>query len=205
MSPGIGLVLFVAVAMTLCGCADSSSSSRTAWSRTAPMPSATRPTSLAGGARRDTSTGAFDMGTLSLVVVKMHPEAYPAQESLRERFLSQFMHEDRSLLLLGQLTTEGWKRKYDAFSQELVRGAAEQGLGAKALAGILQDIQVKRAGGACVPVRAYQTALNGEPVWIIVLLWETEYEGQPPQPMGHICVYAFTQQPLRQVGYVTCN
>jgi hypothetical protein len=51
-----------------------------------------------------------------------------------------------------------------------------------------------------LPVGAYQTTLNGDPVWIIIVKWGSGKEG-----LGHIRIYVFDQKTLKQVGYVTCR
>ncbi len=182
----IRLVASVAVATILCGCALSSPSS----SRTGAPPAG------------------FDMGTLSLVVVKQYPQPYPAQEGLRESFLMQnFLREDRSSLVLSQHTIGGWNTKYQVFSQEIVRRANASGFDYEALSRILEFVRTdgQRQGYAYLPVGAYRTTMSGQPLWIVVLRWEVDHADRPTDAMGHIRAYAFIQRTLQQVGFVTCN
>ena len=68
----------------------------------------------------------------------------------------------------------------------------------KALDLVLKDSKDKIA---YLPVGAYQTTLEGKPIWIIRVKWE-----YPPMgSLGHIRMFAFDQKTLRQVGVVTCG
>jgi hypothetical protein len=86
----------------------------------------------------------------------------------------------------------------------LVRKADDQHLDSASLHKVL-DLVLKHSKGkiAYLPVGAYQTTLDGSPVWIVTIKWEylSMEEGAE---LGHIRIFAFDQKTLKQVAFVTC-
>jgi len=110
----------------------------------------------------------------------------------------------------GSMTTRDWKVNYELFSRALIDKANRTGFESESLAKVLGCILADAAGQpiAYLPVAAYETALNGEPVWVVAVHWE-EYFGHtapiPAMPLGHIRSFAFTQKNSKQVGFMTCR
>jgi hypothetical protein len=134
--------------------------------------------------------------------------ALPADQNQRSLWLSE--HIDCMEGSFGSQTTRGWRGNYDVFSRALIDKANRSGFDSESLTKVLRCILAGAAGLplAYVPVAAYETTLNGEPVWVVAVHWE-EYFGPehsiPAVPLGHIRSYAFTQKDLKQVGFITCR
>jgi hypothetical protein len=74
----------------------------------------------------------------------------------------------------GPQSTDDWQTKYEMFSNVLVRRAANCGLDSESLSKILTSLRadVQKEGLACVPVAAYATDVDREPVWVVAINWE---------------------------------
>jgi hypothetical protein len=110
----------------------------------------------------------------------------------------------------GSQTTRGWMGNYEVFSRALIDKANRAGFDSESLAKVLKSILADAEGQpiAYIPVAAYETTFNGEPVWVVAVHWE-EYFGPkvpiPAMPLGHIRSYAFTQKDPKKVGFMTCR
>ncbi|MEI7809031.1 MAG: hypothetical protein WCJ07_11170 [Verrucomicrobiota bacterium] len=67
----------------------------------------------------------------------------------------------------------------------------------------LRSLIQKRAD-AYLPVGAYQTAMDGELIWIITVKWEYPSMAKD-SGLGHIRIFAFNQKSFEKVGFVTCG
>ncbi len=147
------------------------------------------------------------MARRGVVVEKIHV-ALPADQKERSVWLSTHVDEEEGKF--GSQTTRNWKRKYKVFSQALVEKAGRAGFDSTSLSKILKRILADTEGQylAYVPVAAYLSELNHEPVWIIVVHWEqcfgTEAAGSD-LPLSHVRTYVFSQQGLNQVAFLTCG
>jgi len=104
-------------------------------------------------------------------------------------------------------TTAQWKENFTAFAATLLKMADNQKLDSgslhKALDLVLKNSQDKIA---YLPIGAYQASLDGKSVWIITVRWEYPSMGKDGAAveLGHIRAFAFDQERLNQVGFVTC-
>jgi hypothetical protein len=110
----------------------------------------------------------------------------------------------------GSQTTRSWKGSYDVFGRALIDKAHRAGFDSESLAKVLRCILADTEGQplAFVPVAAYETTLNGEPVWVVAIHWEDCFGPEDPipvRPLSHIRAYAFTQKNPNQVGFITCR
>ncbi len=82
--------------------------------------------------------------------------------------------------------------------------AVSQRLDTNSLYKALELVLKESPGLAYLPVGAYHTTFQQEPVWILTLKWQAQGS---PQAMNleHIRVFAFDQKSLKQVGFVTCR
>jgi len=111
---------------------------------------------------------------------------------------------------LAEYTTENWRENFWTFARALVNKARDQKLDSislrKSLDLILKDSDDKIA---YLPVGAFQTTMNGDPVWIVTIKWEyprTAGDGKwGNSELGHVRAFAFDQKTLKQVGYMTCG
>ena len=66
-----------------------------------------------------------------------------------------------------------------------------------------QVLEFSKGKTAYLPVGAYQTTLDGSPVWIVVVKWESPRMGKVVG-LGHICMFAFDQKTLKRVAFNSC-
>jgi hypothetical protein len=142
------------------------------------------------------------------VVVMRIEGALPADQNQRSIWLSE--HIDCMEGRFGSLTTRGWRANYEFFSRALIDKADRAGFDSESLAKVIRCILADASGQplAYVPVAAYETTLNGEPVWVVAIHWEEYFGPEHPIPaiaLGHIRSYAFTQKDPKQVGFITCR
>jgi len=142
-------------------------------------------------------------------VVKTLDEPLPTDEGERGAFLwKQFANKPEETKF-ESYETANWKQNYAVFADVLVKKAEAQGLDGASLRKVLDEVlKDSRGKVAYLPVGAYQTMLYGNPVlkrnpvWIVVVKWETP-DFAPH--LGHIRVFAFDQKTLKRVGYTTCS
>lgn len=146
-----------------------------------------------------------DKPAADAVVVGVMEAAMPGDEDERGRFLwDAFANkpEEQKFAVHG---TGKWREQYPQFAGSLVRKAGKQQLDAESLRKVL-DLVLETAKGrmAYLPVGAYQTTLEGSPVWIIVVKWA--YPAQEKEVgFGHICMFAFDQKTLKKVASNSCR
>jgi hypothetical protein len=144
------------------------------------------------------------------VVVRRIDASLPSDQNERSVWLSE--HVDPEDSKFPDQTTRHWQRDYEFFSEALLGKAKAAGLDTESLSRVLKAVQADagREFLAHLPIAAYASRLNGEPVWIVVIHWEQclplrpEYR-MPPQPLSHHRIYAFTQRDLRLVAGLSCR
>jgi hypothetical protein len=116
--------------------------------------------------------------------------ALPADQNQRSIWLSE--HIDCMEGRFGSLTTRGWRANYEFFSRALIDKADRAGFDSESLAKVIRCILADASGQplAYVPVAAYETTLNGEPVWVVAIHWE-EYFG----PESHSVIRLHSKGP----------
>ena len=142
------------------------------------------------------------------VVVGRMDAVLPSDENQRSLWLSFSINTEESKF--SSQTTKHWKQNYEVFSKALLEKAGNSSLDATSLAKILRDIFSDADGQylACVPIAAYSTKLDGEPVWVVVLHWEPFFGREDPgpdRPLSHVRTYVYTQKDFKQVAFLTCG
>jgi len=142
------------------------------------------------------------------VVVKALDKPLPSGQDKQEKFLWDSFANKPDEEQFSSYTTEKWKETYEAFAAALVKKADDQKLDSislrKALVLVLKDSKDKIA---YLPVGAYQTTLDGKPVWVVTVKWEYPSMGEKGESvgLGHIRAFVFDQKTLKQVGFMTCR
>jgi hypothetical protein len=138
------------------------------------------------------------------VVVKVMEAPLPHDKDKREGFLWDTFANKPDEKIFNSYGTENWEDNFTLFSKALVQKADKQKLDSgslrKALALVLKESKGKIA---YLPVGAYQTALDENLVWIVIVKWEVSRMGKEAG-LGHICMFAFDQKTLKQVAFNTC-
>lgn len=141
------------------------------------------------------------------VVVKVLDKPLPSKQGERWNFLWDNFANKPDEQIFASYTTEKWKDTYKSFAAALVKKADDQKLDSislrKALDLVLKDSKDKIA---YLPVGAYQTTLEGKPVWIVTVKWEYPSMGKERESLGlgHIRAFVFDQKTLSQEGFMTC-
>ncbi len=138
-------------------------------------------------------------------VVKVLESPLPDHLDHRKRFLWDKFANQPEEQKFNYNKTDKWRDNFSTFAQNLTRQAQIQKLDSASLRHaldlVLQDAKDRLA---YLPVGAYHTTLNRQPVWIVTVKWEYSFEGDSAT-LSHIRVFAFDQKTLEQVGYVTCK
>lgn len=142
------------------------------------------------------------------VVVQKLDAVLPSEENDRSVWLSA--HVDTEQSKFNSSTTRDWRRNYGVFSKALLEKAASSEFDSESLSKVLKLILADTAGQpvAYIPIAAYVTQLQGEPVWIVVVHWEYFFGAEDPipvRPLSHVRIYAFTQDHPKQVAFLTCS
>ena len=137
-------------------------------------------------------------------VVRILDAPMPHAKDKREGFLWSTFANKPEEKKFDSYTTERWKDNYAVFAKTLVQKATDQKLDAVSLQSVLDLVLKEGRGMPYLPVGAYQTTLDGKPIWIVAVKWEAVMEGKYLE-LGHIRVFAFDQKTLKQVGFVTCG
>jgi hypothetical protein len=162
---------------------------------------------LAAGCISLVSCGADDKFVPDTVVVKVLDTPLPPEEGKKEKFLWNNFANKPNDEKFESYGTKKWRRNFRLFTSVLVKKAKDQKLDSASLRKAL-DLVLKTSEDktAYLPVGAYQTTLHGKPVWIITVKWEYPSMGDKGESvgLGHVCVFVFDQETLKQVGFVTC-
>ena len=144
------------------------------------------------------------------VVVRRIDASLPADQNERSVWLSEHIDPEESKF--REQTTRHWQKDYEVFSGVLLGKAKAASLDSESLSRVLRAVQADAGNEylAHLPIAAYASRLNDEPVWILVIHWEQclppspEYR-MPPQPLSHHRIYAYTQRDLRLVAGLSCR
>ncbi len=144
------------------------------------------------------------------VVVRRIEGSLPSDQNERAVWLSE--HIDPEDSKFRDQTTRQWQRDYKFFSEALLEKATAAGLDGESLSKVLKAVQADagREYLAHLPIAAYASRLNNEPVWILVIHWEQCLPTPPkyrmsPQSLSHHRIYAYTQLDLRLVAGISCR
>jgi hypothetical protein len=74
-------------------------------------------------------------------------------------------------------------------------------LEADSLRKVLDLIRASAGKTAYLPVGAYQSNLNNDLIWIVVVKWEN---ADARALLGHVRMFAYDQKTLKKVGFETC-
>jgi hypothetical protein len=134
------------------------------------------------------------------VVVQALGGSLPQDDDRRQAFLWKLCEAAEEKF--DSYTDKEWEDNFAAFAKCLVRKAAAQRLDSASLRAVLDLVFQESNGMAYLPVAAYQTSLQGKPVWILVLKWEQESLGYG---LGHVQARAFDQKTLKLVDFASCK
>ena len=144
------------------------------------------------------------------VIVRKIDASLPSDQNARSVWLSEYIDPEGSKFL--DRTTRHWQEDYKFFSEALLAKAKASGLDADSLSKVLKAVQADAGSEflAHLPIAAYESRLDAEPVWILVIHWEQCSPLPPehnlrPQPLSHYRIYAFTQRDIRLVGGLSCR
>jgi hypothetical protein len=138
-------------------------------------------------------------------VVKVLESPLPDHLDQRKRFLRDKFFNQPEEQKFNYNKTDKWRDNYSKFAQSLIRQAKIQKLDSASLSNSLDLVmQDSKDRLAYLPVGAYHTTLNREPVWVLTVKWEHFRPGENAD-LSHIRVFAFNQKTLEQVGFVTCK
>ncbi len=129
--------------------------------------------------------------TPDAVKVRKLKEALPPESAVSEQRIYLNGLIDKTFLSLV-LSGSDHAAQWDTFAKSLVEKARQAKLNATTLQSVLGAVRSSRRG--FLPVGAYSTECDREPVWIIVT-----------QGDGHYTIFAYTAKGLREVGGSTCK
>jgi len=140
------------------------------------------------------------------VVVAVLDNLSPADAEQMDQFLWNQVASRKEAGNFPSASTSKWKEKYKRFADTLVDKAAEQKLDSVALRKVLDLIFDHSKGEiAYLPVAAYHTTMVDRPIWIVTVRWEYPLINRRPTQFYHVRVFAFDEQALTQVAYITCG
>jgi hypothetical protein len=136
------------------------------------------------------------------VLVKLFPNPLNASVTKTEMLLFDTFANNSDEEKFGSYPTAGWETNFTAFATALVDKADKQGLESVPLRAVLNLIRKDSKGVAYLPVGAYQATFNDKPVWIVTVKWGPTGFGET---LGHIRIYVFDRQTLKDLAFVTCD
>ena len=96
--------------------------------------------------------------------------------------------------------------EFEAVSRAMGVKATRSGLDSASLLRILQLLKVESLGlRFSLPIAAYSTTLNSEPVWVVVRKWGVAGERHHKVVLFHVEADAFSRKDLQRLGYATCD
>lgn len=139
------------------------------------------------------------------VEVKVLAKPFPPEENMRDKFLWDSFANKPAEEQFGAYGADHWKDNFKIFAGTLVNKAAGLKLDSTSLRKVL-DLVLNDSNDkiAYLPVGAYQTAMDGELIWIITVKWEYPSMAKD-SGLGHIRIFAFNQKSFEKVGFVTCG
>ena len=138
------------------------------------------------------------------VVVKVLDQPLPSDEGQRRQFLWDSFANKPEEKQFASYKTDNWQERFAVFGNQMMQKARSQGLDEASLQ-VALDRMLEHAFGAAIallPVGAYQTTLDGVPVWIVVAKWE--YPGFADK-LTHVRIFAFDQKTMNLLGLATCT
>jgi len=138
------------------------------------------------------------------VVVQLLTEPLPHAKDKRAKFLWDNFANQPTEQQFNAYTTEKWKDNFSIFADALVQKANNQALNSDALRRIL-DLLLRQTKGetAYLPVGAHQTTLDGSPIWIVTMKWESPSTGDAAN-LAHTRIVALDQKTLKNVAFIEC-
>lgn len=144
------------------------------------------------------------------VIVSSLTESLPSSESKLEDYLWKDLPDIPSTELFRSVTTENWQDKFAIYSNSLVKKAKALNLDSEFLNKSLSAVKKHSKDEiAYLPVAAYFSDINGNPVCVIVVKWEF------PEPikddngkivflsLSHKRMFVYNKN-LELVGFSTC-
>jgi hypothetical protein len=118
----------------------------------------------------------------------------------------EFPQNHRFLVFDSEISRQ-WGTNYSVFSQALVESAKKEHLDFSSLAKVLEKLRSAplHQYRAILPVAARSSTLDGEPVWVVSLRWETLNWVAKGHWMEHIEEFTVTQKTLKQILFSTCE
>lgn len=140
------------------------------------------------------------------VVLAVLDSPFPVDSEQMQEFLWKQVASRPEASNFSSVSTSKWKNKYRRFADTLIQKAADQKLDSVSLRKVLHLI-LDHSGGkiAYLPVAAYQAMKDDKPIWIVTVSWEYPLINNRYTRFYHVRVFAFDQETLTQVGYVTCG
>lgn len=142
------------------------------------------------------------------VVVRKIDETLPDDEEKTSAFLRAHFANKPEEKRFDHVATTAWDSAWQMFANSLTRRAAETGLDSESLQKVLDALfKDPSNSNPCLPVGAYQSVRNGNPVWIVVVKWGLETKTNPDIQIigGHVRVFAYDQKTLKKVGFTSCR
>lgn len=129
--------------------------------------------------------------------------SWPIEIDDRGQFLFDSFANQEGEKKFSRFITSDWRRDFAIFAEALLQKATDQGLDASSLRKCLDLIHADAGEHhSYLPVGAYQTTLDGNMQWIIVVKWEI---GDPAHAtLGHICIFGFDQKNLEMWARCSC-
>lgn len=139
------------------------------------------------------------------VVVKVLDTPLPHEEKKRPEFLWSIFANKPEEQKFHSYNDDNWKDNFEVFTKVLVQKADAQKLNSASLRKVL-DLVLKHSENkiAYLPIGAYQTTLDGKPIWVVVVTWEYPSEDGRGTKLGHIRMFAFDRKTLELVAFNTC-
>lgn len=143
------------------------------------------------------------------VIVFSLLESLPSSKGKLEEYLWNDLPDIPSEKLFSNVTTENWHEKFHSYSNSLLKKTVELNLDSEFLKNCLSAVK-KDSGGefAYLPVSAYYSDINGNPVWVIVVFWEypsgyNENNEIEHGTFSHIRMFVYNKK-IELVGFNTC-
>jgi hypothetical protein len=140
------------------------------------------------------------------VVVTVLDSPLPSDQEQMEKFLWEKVASRQEAGNFGSMSTRAWKSRYKRFADALSHKAADQKLDSVSLRKVLDLIFAHSKGElAYLPVAAYHATMDGRAMWIVTVQWEFPLINNVPSKYYHVRVFAFDEEHLTQVGFITCG
>jgi hypothetical protein len=138
------------------------------------------------------------------VVVKAIEISWPTGIDDRWQFLFDSFANREDEKKFSRFVTSDWHSDFAIFARVLLQKATEKGLDSSSLRKCLDLTQVDAGDHRYyLPVGAYQTTIDGNKAWIIVVKWE--FGDAPRTALGHICIFGFDQKTLAMWARCSCT